>query len=171
MTHIVQLKNDNDEKIYPVTTGEAVRMRGDKTLDQAFDEAKRTLDGEYDSKVQEFGVVYTEKKDALQSDYNRLSAGLNSVEKAGFYRGDNDNNIDYPIGSIVLARSKFGIIGLNSTAFGVYIDSMQGFVVTSPSSTSVLSPGYRKLNGTWSMHGFFNDSSISDPIMLMQRVS
>ena len=157
MADIVQLKNENGTPVYPVTTGETINMEGGKTLDQVFAEKSEALEADFQS-----------KKNALESDYQNAKSSF-----AGFYKGDNDSQLEYPVGSIVLARSKFGIpvSGVNSRAFAVYVDSLQGFTVTDPNYTSVLNPGFSKLNGTWSMHGFYTPSTDSEPIFLMQRVS
>lgn len=148
MAEIVQLKNDSGTEIYPVTTGEAVKMTGNKTIDQAFSD------------------LTLELRNTVQQDLAASKASF-----SGFYKGDNNNEVNYPIGSIVLAVSKFGNPGLLSRTLSVYIDSEYGYVATDPSYTSILTPGFRKLEGKWSIHGWYSISNNDYPVMLMQRVS
>ena len=81
---IVNLKGSDGNYVYPVTTGRAVLMEGDKNLDTVFQEKTTALQDkanalqeDFAAKAQALGADYEDKKQALDQDYITKTSDLN----------------------------------------------------------------------------------------------
>lgn len=144
-------------------------------LSSEFTTKTAELQTDFDGKTTALQTDFNSKKTALQTDYNNYSTSLDINNKAGFYKGDNDIQIEYPVGSIVLATTSTGISALNRTT-KVYCTSSSSYgFQASDVGASYLptgSAGARLLNGTWAIHGFHQlVLGENKYLVLVQRIS
>ena len=90
---IVNLKGSDGNYVYPVTTGEAVLMEGNKNLDTVFQEKSTALQEDYSAKTEALGADYNTSvtqiqqffaglTNTLQQDYNQKVASLEQKQNA-----------------------------------------------------------------------------------------
>ena len=158
MAKVIQLKNENGETYYPVTTGEAVKLVDGKTIDEKFGEYGERLDGMDESLSNKAGV-YNITSGSLATYDAEFPIGtillVALVEKPGyFFVGDKIN--------IVYAR--FSLPG--GLAGGADVDGV--YLVGSPKSISASADGAKgRLSGYWvALSSTFGSSNA----VLVQRV-
>lgn len=164
---VVQLKNDNGDSIFPVTTGEAIRYKDDRTVDKVIED----LEASIATGVQSVGAQ------ASQIAQNAVA------NKAG-YLPANDYSTNFPVGSMLLCswyvnNMVSNHVPLNSE-FDVYVydsypEETEICVKNYPQSLKHYSSDggaqkYKKISGTWYSRGCVLTSSTVWTV-LMQKVA